>query len=132
MTFAILAAVVACVAWTVTQEEVFREPREACKRKTLACKYLLQRKFFYLFTCEYCFSHYVAALILVFSGYRLIYVGMLGSVVTWFALVWAANVFMSLFRLLRLTIKLVGNKAKIVEANAKLAQFQLPPHLRDT
>jgi len=27
-----LAIPIACVAWTVTHEEIFREPREYCKR----------------------------------------------------------------------------------------------------
>lgn len=58
----ILALPVACVAWTITHEEVFREPREWCKDKSQNCHALVPRKFFYLFTCEYCFSHYVAAL----------------------------------------------------------------------
>ena len=30
----LLALPVACVSWTVTHEEVFREPREFCKRKS--------------------------------------------------------------------------------------------------
>lgn len=130
MTLAILAVVVACVAWTITQEEVFREPREHCKRRSFACKYLVQRKFFYLFTCEYCFSHYVAALLIAATRFHMLYSGVRGYVVAWFALVWISNIYMSLFRLLRLTIKLVGNKAKIAEANAKLVEFQLPQHLK--
>src|SRR4051794_10036413 len=55
----ILSIPVSCVAWTVTHEEIFREPREFCAEKSKTCQRLLQRKFFYLFTCEYCFSHYV-------------------------------------------------------------------------
>lgn len=130
MTLAILAAVVACISWTVTQEEVFREPRDHCKRLSLSCRLLAHRKFFYLFTCEYCFSHYVAALVILMSGYRLLFVGGLGGVVAWFALVWVANIYMSMFRLLRLTIKLVGNKAKIAEDNAAMTHHMLPHHLK--
>src|SRR6476619_4066770 len=55
----ILAIPIACVAWTVTHEEVFREPREYCVERSRRAPRLLERKFFYLFTCEYCFSHYV-------------------------------------------------------------------------
>jgi hypothetical protein len=54
----VLAAPIACVAWTVTHEEVFRTFHEwafARARSALACT----SKIFYLFTCEYCFSHYV-------------------------------------------------------------------------
>lgn len=132
MTLAILAAVVACLSWTVTQEEVFREPRDHCKRMSLYCRYLASRKFFYLFTCEYCFSHYIAAVVIAFTRYTSVYVGWRGYVVAWLALVWVANIYMSLFRLLRLSIKLIGNKAKIAEANAKLALYQLPQHLGET
>ena len=53
----LLALPIACVAWTVTHEEVFREPREYCKDKSEHARALPERKFFYLFTCEYCFSH---------------------------------------------------------------------------
>lgn len=55
----IMALPIACIAWTVTHEEIFREPREYCEKKSKECKTLLQRKLFYLFTCEYCFSHYI-------------------------------------------------------------------------
>jgi hypothetical protein len=57
VTLFVLAIPVACVAWTVTHEEVFREPREFCVEKTKECRRWYERKFFYLFTCEYCFSH---------------------------------------------------------------------------
>lgn len=131
MTLAILAAVVACISWTVTQEEVFREPRDHCKRLSITCRLLAHRKFFYLFTCEYCFSHYVAALAVLVSGYRLLSADGFGAVVAWLSLVWLANIYMSLFRLLRLGVKALGNKAKILEANAKLAEDQLPPSLKE-
>jgi hypothetical protein len=101
----IIALPVACASWTVTHEEVFREPREFCKRMSQDCKALPQRKFFYLFTCEYCFSHYVSALALLLFRYQLLYVGWRGYLVAWFAVVWIANVYMSAFNLLRLDIK---------------------------
>lgn len=101
----LLALPVACVSWTVTHEEVFREPREFCKEKSERCRPLVLRKFFYLFTCEYCFSHYVTALFLVFTRFRLLYEGWRGYTIAWFALVWVANVYMSGFNRLRLEIK---------------------------
>ena len=101
----LLALPVACAAWTVTHEEVFREPREFCQRMSQSCKSLPQRKFFYLFTCEYCFSHYVAALALWLFRFQLLYAGWRGYLVAWFAVVWIANVYMSVFNLLRLDIK---------------------------
>ncbi len=101
----LLALPVACVAWTVTHEEVFREPREFCKKMSQQCKALPQRKFFYLFTCEYCFSHYVSALVLWLFHFQLLYGGWRGYLIAWFSVVWIANVYMSAFNLLRLDIK---------------------------
>jgi hypothetical protein len=101
----LLAIPVACVAWTVTHEEVFREPREFCKRKSEQARAIPKRKFFYLFTCEYCFSHYVAALALWIFHFELVFAGWRGYLIAWFALVWIANVYMSLFNRLRLDIK---------------------------
>lgn len=101
----LLALPIACVSWTVTHEEVFREPREYCKDKSQNCKPLVVRKFFYLFTCEYCFSHYVTAFFLVITRFTLLYDGWRGYMIAWFALVWVANVYMSGFNRLRLEIK---------------------------
>ncbi|MDE1163289.1 MAG: hypothetical protein PW792_15300 [Acidobacteriaceae bacterium] len=101
----LLAVPVACVAWTVTHEEVFREPREYCKQQSQTATALPKRKFFYLFTCEYCFSHYVSALALLLFDFQLLFTGWRGYLLAWFALVWIANVYMSLFNRLRLDIK---------------------------
>ena len=57
----VMALAVACIAWTVTHEEIFSEPRDYCLEQSRDGRSFLRRKFFYLFTCEYCFSHYVAA-----------------------------------------------------------------------
>jgi len=101
----LIALPVACASWTVTHEEVFREPREFCKRMSQDCKALPQRKFFYLFTCEYCFSHYVTAFFLILTRFTMLYDGWRGYLIAWFALVWVANVYMSAFNRLRLEIK---------------------------
>jgi len=101
----ILAIPIACVAWTVTHEEVFREPRDYCTRQSLSGKTLLGRKFFYLFTCEYCFSHYITILALIFTGYKLLLDDWRGYFIAGFSLVWIANVYMSLFGLIRLDLK---------------------------
>ena len=63
----VLAIPIASISWTVTHEEVFREPREWCVSRSKDCRRIVQRKFFYLFTCEYCFSHYVTAVFLALS-----------------------------------------------------------------
>ncbi len=104
-TLFLLAIPIACVAWTVTHEEVFREPREYCVRQSQNCRRWYERKFFYLFTCEYCFSHYVTIFFLFITRYRLLYEDWRGYVVAGFALVWVANQYMSLYGRLRLDIK---------------------------
>ncbi len=101
----LLALPIACASWTVTHEEVFREPREFCKEKSENCKPLPVRKFFYLFTCEYCFSHYVTLFFLILTHFTMLYDGWRGYLISWFALVWIANVYMSAFNRLRLEIK---------------------------
>jgi hypothetical protein len=101
----ILAIPIACVTWTITHEEVFREPRDYCMRQSMERKTLLGRKFFYLFTCEYCFSHYIVVLALVFTGYKLLLDDWRGYIIAGFALVWIANVYMSLFGVIRLDMK---------------------------
>jgi len=101
----VLAIPVACMAWTVTHEEVFREPREYCVRRSERCQWWYQRKFFYVFTCEYCFSHYVSAGFLVVTRFTLLLPGWRGYLIAWLALVWVANQYMSLFNRLRLDIK---------------------------
>ena len=101
----LLAIPIACVAWTFTHEEVFREVHEYCVDKSKSCKNIAQRKFFYLFTCEYCFSHYVTILFLILTGYKLLLDDWRGYIIAGFALVWVANVYMSLYVFIRLGIK---------------------------
>lgn len=123
----ILALPVACAAWTVTHEEVFREPREFCKEQSQTASALPKRKFFYLFTCEYCFSHYVSALALILFQFQLLYSGWRGYVIAWFALVWVSNFYMSLYNRLRLDIK-HENVAIAVDQVALPADSPQAPH----
>ena len=111
----LLAIPIACVAWTVTHEEVFREPRDYCVNRSVKGKTLLQRKFFYLFTCEYCFSHYVTILFLFFTGYKLLMNDWRGYIIAGFALVWIANVYMSLFGLIRQDVKKEKTEISLME-----------------
>lgn len=71
----ILGIPVACVSWTVTHEEVFREAREWFRDRSKHAPKIYQRKFFYLLTCEYCFSHYIAAAFIVLCNFRLLVPG---------------------------------------------------------
>src|SRR6266704_1561063 len=87
----VLAIPVACVSWTITHEEVFREPRDYCKNQSENASSFSRRKFFYLFTCEYCFSHYVAAAMLAITRYHLLFSDWRGYLISFFSLVWIAN-----------------------------------------
>src|SRR4028119_532992 len=111
----ILSMIVASIAWTVTQEEIFRELREVCEDKSQNCDNTLKRKFFYVFTCEYCFSHWVTILILVLTGFHLLLDDWRGYILAFFAIPWLANQWMSLYRRLRVGIKHENVKAKVVE-----------------
>ena len=101
----VMALAVACIAWTVTHEEIFNEPRDYCLKQSREARSFLRRKFFYLFTCEYCFSHYVAAFFVAITGYKLLYQDWRGYIIGGFALVWVANQYMSLYGHLRLDLK---------------------------
>lgn len=103
--FLILALVVACISWTVTKEEVFREPRDWCVAKSKSSGSIWKKKFFYLFTCEYCFSHYVTLALVIITQYKLLYTNWVGYLIGGFSMVWIANVYMSLYTLLRVKLK---------------------------
>jgi hypothetical protein len=111
----ILAVPIACVAWTVTHEEVFREPREYCAERSQSAHRLLARKFFYLFTCEYCFSHYVTVFFLIVTRYHLLLDDWRGYLLAFFALVAVANVYMTSFGRLRQEVKSEKLEAKTKE-----------------
>ncbi len=101
----VMALPIACIAWTVTHEEIFHEPREFFLRQSRHARGFFRRKFFYLFTCEYCFSHYVAAFFVGITRYKLLYQDWRGYIIAGFALVWVANQYMSLYGHLRLDLK---------------------------
>ena len=108
---------IACIAWTVTHEELFREPRDWCAQRSTRAHTLFARKFFYVFTCEYCLSHYVTAFFLVITRYTLLFEDWRGYLIAGFSLVWLANVYMSLFGRLRLEIR--GERQAIAAAESE-------------
>ncbi len=115
----LLALPIACIAWTVTHEEIFKEPREYCKKKSERCKTVFERKFFYLFTCEYCFSHYITLAFLIITKYQLLFEDWRGYLIGGFSLVWIANLYMSLFARLR-----VGTKREKMDADIKEVELK--------
>jgi hypothetical protein len=116
----IIALPIASVSWTVTHEEVAREFRDLCVKKSKVCRVVFERKFFYLFTCEYCFSHWVAAAFLVITRYKLLFPDWRGYLMAGFSLVWVANVYMGIFGRIRLDLR--KERAEISAKEAALPQ----------
>src|SRR5580704_8114914 len=118
----VLALPIASVAWTVTHEEVFREPREYCTQRSEKSQSLFCRKFFYLFTCEYCFSHWVAAAFLVLTRYKLLFNDWRGYLIALFALVYVSNFYIGLFGHVKLEVKKDRAEIKAIEAEVAEAE----------
>lgn len=104
ITLALLALPVACVAWTATHEEIFRELRDAVAERSRAAPGVVQRKFWYAWTCEYCLSHYIAAACVLLADFRLLAPGWRGTFFAWLALVAVANVYLSAYARLRVDV----------------------------
>ncbi|HMK26240.1 MAG TPA: hypothetical protein VK483_09445 [Chitinophagaceae bacterium] len=115
----LLAIPVACVSWAFTHEELFREPREYCVNRSLHDKTLLKRKFFFIFTCEYCLSHYMTIIFLILTDYKLLLNDWRGYIIAGFSIVWIANIYMSIFALIRQNIKKEITEIKVLEKEAK-------------
>ena len=119
----ILSLIVASISWTITQEEIFKEPREAAKKLSERASNILVRKFFYVWTCEYCFSHWVTIVILLITGFHLLFDDWRGYMISFFILPWVANFWMSLYRRLRVEIKHENALAEqTIEENKELRQ----------
>lgn len=115
----LLSLPIACIAWTVTHEEIFKETRDFFLKEFKTSKTMLERKFYYLFTCEYCFSHYVAIVLLILTRYYLLFDDWRGYLIAGFSLVWIANIYMSLFGFVRVGMKKGKMEADIEEIKLK-------------
>jgi hypothetical protein len=104
---------------------VFREPREYCQRMSQACRTALARKFFYLFTCEYCFSHWVTLVVLAITGYRLMYDDWRGVLVAFFSLVFVANAYLNLYARLRVDITSEKKEIEVKEKEIQAKEAQI-------
>ncbi len=117
----VLAVPVAAIAWTVTHEEVFREPRQYCGRRSQTAQSVWAKKFFYIFTCEYCFSHYVTAAMLVITRYQLLYDDWRGYLLAFFALPFIANVYIGLYGKVKLDVTKERAEIKAIEKDVDRA-----------
>jgi hypothetical protein len=121
----ILALPIATIAWTITHEEIFREPREWAAGRSRTSPSVVARKFYYMCTCEYCFSHYVAAGFVALTEFKLLLPDWRGYLIAWFAVVAVANLYMSLYGRLRVDIKSEGLEAQVKELEAKVKEKDL-------
>jgi hypothetical protein len=126
----VLAAQIACIAWTVKHEEDFREWRDYCADRSKQCRLLVKRKFFYLFTCEYCFSHYVTLFFLIVTRYKLLFDDWRGYLIGFFALVFVANAYLNLYSRLRVDITSEKKAIEVKEAEAEVKRRQAEAHDR--
>ena len=110
-------------------------PLRACNRlRKSAC----ERKFFYLFTCEYCFSHYVTIAFLALTGYKLLLDDWRGYIISFFAVVMVANAYLNLYARLRVEGAAQRQLLVVVERDDELLPLREPgdrlaerlPHLR--
>lgn len=118
LTLFILAIPIACISWTITHEELFKEWRSFFSRLSLRGKSWFLRKVAYMLTCEYCFSHYVTIAFLFITHFTLLYDDWRGYLISGFSLVWIANIYMSFYGIIRLGIK--KEKIELDEKKAEL------------
>lgn len=71
-----------------------------------------------MFTCEYCFSHYVTIAFLFFTDYKLLLDDWRGYIIAGFALVWIANVYMSIYGFIRQSISVEKAEAEVLKDKA--------------
>lgn len=118
----ILAIPIATIARTVVYEEIFRELNYWCKDKSKSCHSFIQRKFFYVFTCEYCFSHWVAIAFLILTGFKLLIDDWRGYIIAWFALVFVANIYLNFYA--RMRVEISSEKKQIEKIEAEIDQVK--------
>ncbi len=121
----LLAMPVAAVSWTVTHEELLREPREYFLRRSREARSFAGRKFFYLLTCEYCFSHYVVVALLSITRFHLLFDDWRGYLIAGLALVWLANFYMSLYANIRLEVS--KDRVEIKKVEKQVEKLEAKP-----
>lgn len=126
---AVLALPVACASWTVTMEYIFQDLRKAATAwgKRNPNSYIIG-KLSYLPTCYYCFSHWVAFVALVAFPFKMLTDGAMGYIPALFTTVFVANVYMSIFNILRAKLRMQRGMADEAEIKAKIVKSALSLH----
>jgi membrane protein required for beta-lactamase induction len=115
----ILGIPVACITWTVTQEDVFQEFRRYLARyQDRHHESWWRRKLAYFPTCPYCLSHYVAGLLIAIMQFKMLATDWRGYLVSLFTLVLLGNVYITLYNLLRVALRLIRALADRAEKSA--------------
>jgi hypothetical protein len=120
----VLSLPVASLAWTITHEEIFREMRERCIECSEQARSIFARKFFYLFTCEYCVSHWVTVGVLLLTRFKLLLPDWRGYVLAFFALPYVANFYMGFYAQAKLEAKKDRFGAKVIEHEAEIKAIE--------
>jgi hypothetical protein len=109
--------VVASISWTWTKEKIFSDIQEWIVARRDHSRFWWQRKIATGLSCEYCFSHWVTAVCLFILDWRLLLPDWRGCVLSFFSIVCIANVYMSLYNLLRVDLR--ANKAVASKMDVK-------------
>lgn len=118
-----LAFIVFVAAWTVTQEEIFRELREWLARHASQNPRLLIRKVAYLPTCYYCFGFWVSVVVFAFAGVTL-FSHWSGWIAGFALMFFAAQMYLTLFHLFRAWLRGMRNWADQLEHQAEQAGLE--------
>lgn len=121
----LLAIPVACVSWTVSNEEVFRDLREWLDSVSNRSRSLALKKLCYLPTCHYCFSHWVTLLFLVLTGFQFLFDDWRGYILGGFAVVMVANVYLTLYTMLRVYLRYMRARAEEAESRASIVKAEM-------
>lgn len=122
----ILGIPAACLTWTVTQEEIF-----AGVRRTLAGyrsrhnASWWSRQIAYVPTCPYCFSHYVAGLLIALLNFKMLADDWRGYLISLFTLVFIANVYITVYHMFRAELRWKRALADRAETTASTTAEQV-------
>lgn len=119
----LLAIPVACISWTIAKEELFDWLRHICgelkKKEYVGWQKWLCEKIAYWPTCYFCLSHFIAFGFLIFYPVKILSDDWRGYVIAFFAIVLVANFYLTLFNILRASLRFIQAKADVAELDKK-------------
>jgi len=106
----LLAIPAAFAAWTIVQEEIFRDFREWAKTHSNDHRFWV-RKLAYLPTCYYCTGTWTSAAFLLLNPVRFVSEGPQGYLIAWFTIAAVSQVYLTAFNMLRVALRWSQAKA---------------------